>query len=123
MVVSYLIAGLAAGLAGLCYTEFVVEQPIAGGAFNYIFLTFGELPAWCASSPRFPPPPYPVTAGIIEGTGPAGGGHAAAASNSPGSCLYVATKREENRFEAGPQRPTVLILEREGGPAGSWQPT
>eukprot|EP00884_Botryococcus_braunii_P001078 jgi/Botrbrau1/10971/Bobra.0383s0025.1 len=50
VVLSYMMAGFAALLAGLCYTEFVVEQPIAGGAFNYIFLTFGELAAWIVAS-------------------------------------------------------------------------
>lgn len=28
------------------------EYPIAGGAFNYISMSFGELAAWCAASQR-----------------------------------------------------------------------
>lgn len=30
----------------LCYAEMAVGLPIAGGAFNYISVTFGELAAW-----------------------------------------------------------------------------
>ena len=47
VVLSYLLAGFTAFLAGLSYLEFAVDQPIAGGAFSYISLVFGELPAWC----------------------------------------------------------------------------
>jgi len=45
VVVSYLVAALAALLSGLAYTEFVVDQPVAGGAFNMVSGVFGEL-AW-----------------------------------------------------------------------------
>ena len=45
---SYLISAFAALLSALSYTEFVVDLPIAGGAYNYISLVFGELTAWCA---------------------------------------------------------------------------
>jgi APA family basic amino acid/polyamine antiporter len=44
--VSYAVAGLAALLSALCYAEMAVGLPIAGGAFNYICITFGELAAW-----------------------------------------------------------------------------
>ncbi len=47
IVLSYLISAFAALLSALSYTEFVVDLPIAGGAFNYISLVFGELTAWC----------------------------------------------------------------------------
>ena len=47
MVVSYLVAALAALLSGLAYTEFVVDQPVAGGAFNMVSGVFGELAGWC----------------------------------------------------------------------------
>ncbi|KAK9811336.1 hypothetical protein WJX72_002052 [[Myrmecia] bisecta] len=46
VVVSFLVAAFAALLSALSYTEFVVDLPIAGSAFNYISLTFGELAAW-----------------------------------------------------------------------------
>ncbi|KAG1354369.1 cationic amino acid transporter 6, chloroplastic-like [Cocos nucifera] len=40
--VSYIIAGISALLSSLCYTEFSVETPVAGGAFSYLRITFGE---------------------------------------------------------------------------------
>lgn len=45
---SYLVAATAALLSALCYAEMAVSLPIAGGAFNYISISFGELAAWCA---------------------------------------------------------------------------
>ena len=50
MVVSYLVSALAALLSGLAYTEFVVDQPVAGGALNMVSSTFGELAGWCAGA-------------------------------------------------------------------------
>lgn len=38
---SYLIAGISALLSSLCYTEFSVQIPVAGGAFSYLRVTFG----------------------------------------------------------------------------------
>ncbi len=46
VVVSYSVAAFAALLSALSYTEFVVDLPTAGGAFNYISLVFGEFTAW-----------------------------------------------------------------------------
>ncbi|CAN8270081.1 unnamed protein product [Cochlearia groenlandica] len=46
IVVSYAIAGLCALLSAFCYTEFAVQLPVAGGAFSYIRITFGEFPAF-----------------------------------------------------------------------------
>lgn len=46
VVVSYLLASGASFLAALCYTEFAVELPVAGSAYNYVAVTFGELPAF-----------------------------------------------------------------------------
>jgi amino acid transporter len=43
VIVSYAIAGLCALLSAFCYTEFAVDMPIAGGAFSYLRVTFGEL--------------------------------------------------------------------------------
>ncbi|XP_020574007.1 cationic amino acid transporter 6, chloroplastic-like isoform X2 [Phalaenopsis equestris] len=40
--ISYIIAGICAFLSSLCYTEFSVEIPVAGGAFSYLRVTFGE---------------------------------------------------------------------------------
>jgi amino acid transporter len=30
----------------LCCSEFAAEFPLAGGAYNYISMSLGELPAW-----------------------------------------------------------------------------
>ncbi|ERM98942.1 cationic amino acid transporter 7, chloroplastic [Amborella trichopoda] len=46
IVVSYAIAGLCALLSALCYTEFAVDMPVAGGAFSYLRITFGEFAAY-----------------------------------------------------------------------------
>lgn len=39
--ISYIIAGVSALLSSLCYTEFSVQIPVAGGAFSYLRVTFG----------------------------------------------------------------------------------
>lgn len=39
--ISYIIAGISALLSSLCYTEFSVQIPVAGGAFSYLRVTFG----------------------------------------------------------------------------------
>lgn len=39
--ISYIIAGVSALLSSLCYTEFSVNIPVAGGAFSYLRVTFG----------------------------------------------------------------------------------
>ncbi|KAG6519413.1 cationic amino acid transporter 6, chloroplastic-like [Zingiber officinale] len=39
---SYLVAGTSAFLSSMCYTEFAVAIPVAGGAFSYLRVTFGE---------------------------------------------------------------------------------
>ena len=41
IVASYAIAGLSALLSALCYSEFAVLLPVAGGAFSYLRITFG----------------------------------------------------------------------------------
>ncbi|XP_065872913.1 cationic amino acid transporter 6, chloroplastic-like [Euphorbia lathyris] len=46
VVLSYAIAGLCALLSAFCYTEFAVDMPVAGGAFSYLRITFGELAAF-----------------------------------------------------------------------------
>ena len=43
---SYIVAAVAALLAGLCFAEYAVEVPVSGGAFVYASVTFGELVAW-----------------------------------------------------------------------------
>ncbi|KAL2549090.1 Cationic amino acid transporter 6 [Forsythia ovata] len=46
VVLSYAVAGLCALLSAFCYTEFAVDLPVAGGAFSYIRVTFGEFLAF-----------------------------------------------------------------------------
>ncbi|CAL5322156.1 unnamed protein product [Camellia sinensis] len=46
VILSYAIAGFCALLSAFCYTEFAVEMPVAGGAFSYIRVTFGEFAAF-----------------------------------------------------------------------------
>lgn len=46
VVVSYAIAGLCALLSAFCYIEFAVDMPVAGGAFSYLRVTFGEFAAF-----------------------------------------------------------------------------
>ncbi|KAH8497507.1 hypothetical protein Peur_053993 [Populus x canadensis] len=46
VIISYAIAGLCALLSAFCYTEFAVDMPVAGGAFSYLRVTFGEFAAF-----------------------------------------------------------------------------
>lgn len=50
IVISYAIAGLCALLSAFCYTEFAVDMPVAGGAFSYLRVTFGEFAAFLTGS-------------------------------------------------------------------------
>lgn len=49
-ILSYAIAGLSALLSALCYSEYAVDYPIAGGSFTFMLMTFGEFPGWIAAS-------------------------------------------------------------------------
>lgn len=31
----------------MCYSEYAVDYPIAGGSFTFMLQTFGEFPGWC----------------------------------------------------------------------------
>ena len=46
VVLSYIVAGISAMLSGICYAEYAVDFPVAGGSYTYILGTFGELMAW-----------------------------------------------------------------------------
>ncbi len=46
LMVSFVVTGIACGLAALCYAEFASMLPVAGSAYTYAYATFGELVAW-----------------------------------------------------------------------------
>ena len=46
IVLSFVLAGIACGLAGLCYAEFASMIPVSGSAYTYGYATLGELFAW-----------------------------------------------------------------------------
>ena len=46
VVISYIIAAIGCGFAGLCYSELASMIPIAGSAYTYAYTTLGELVAW-----------------------------------------------------------------------------
>ncbi|KAL2903109.1 Cationic amino acid transporter 6 chloroplastic [Bienertia sinuspersici] len=48
--ISYIIAGISALLSSMCYTEFSIAIPVAGGAFSYLSLTFGEFVGYLAGA-------------------------------------------------------------------------
>ncbi|XWS55353.1 hypothetical protein CRYUN_Cryun10bG0167300 [Craigia yunnanensis] len=49
VVVSYLISGVTALLSVLCYTEFSIELPVAGGSFTYLRVELGDFIAYIAA--------------------------------------------------------------------------
>lgn len=46
IVLSFVLAGVACGFAGLCYAEFAAMIPISGSAYTYGYATLGEFVAW-----------------------------------------------------------------------------
>ncbi len=46
VVLSFVFAGIACALAGLCYAEFAAMMPVSGSAYSYSYATLGELTAW-----------------------------------------------------------------------------
>jgi APA family basic amino acid/polyamine antiporter len=46
LILSFLLCGLIAGMTALVYAEFSARMPFSGSGYEYIYCTFGELPAW-----------------------------------------------------------------------------
>src|SRR5699024_2124343 len=46
IMLSFVVAALGCGLAGLCYAEFASMIPVAGSAYTYSYATMGEFVAW-----------------------------------------------------------------------------
>jgi APA family basic amino acid/polyamine antiporter len=46
VILSFIIAAIGCGFAGLCYAEFASMIPVAGSAYTYSYATMGEFMAW-----------------------------------------------------------------------------
>ena len=46
VVILFVIAAITCGFTALCYAEFASRVPVAGSAYTYSYVTFGELVAW-----------------------------------------------------------------------------
>lgn len=46
VILSFVVAGLASGLATLVYAEMAAAIPVAGSAYTFAYATLGELIAW-----------------------------------------------------------------------------
>ena len=46
IMLSFVLAGFACALAGLCYAEFASMMPVSGSAYSYSYATLGEFVAW-----------------------------------------------------------------------------
>lgn len=45
VIISFLVAGVVAGLTALCYAELASSVPVSGSSYSYAYTTLGEMPA------------------------------------------------------------------------------
>ncbi|MFT3875823.1 MAG: amino acid permease [Propioniciclava sp.] len=45
VIISFIVAGIVAGLTALCYAEMASSVPVSGSSYSYAYATMGELPA------------------------------------------------------------------------------
>lgn len=45
--IAYAMAAVAVMCSAMCYADFVSRVPIAGGAYSFVYVSLGELPAFC----------------------------------------------------------------------------
>ena len=50
VIVSFIIAGIVAGLSALCYAELAGSVPVSGSSYSYAYSTLGELPAMAVAA-------------------------------------------------------------------------
>lgn len=50
VLISFLIAGLVAGLTAICYAELASSVPVSGSSYSYAYATLGELPAMAVAA-------------------------------------------------------------------------
>jgi APA family basic amino acid/polyamine antiporter len=50
VLLSFVVAGVVCGLAGLCYAELSSTLPVSGSAYTYSYTTLGEFAAWIMGS-------------------------------------------------------------------------
>lgn len=46
IILSFVLAGIACGFAGLCYAELSAMLPVSGSAYSYSYASLGEMAAW-----------------------------------------------------------------------------
>jgi amino acid transporter len=50
VLISFLVAGIAAGLAAICYAEMASSVPVSGSTYSYAYATLGEVVAVCVAA-------------------------------------------------------------------------
>ena len=50
VILSFVFAGVVAGLTAICYAELAGAVPVSGSSYSYAYATLGELPAMCVAA-------------------------------------------------------------------------